>query len=156
MGVLGHQVGPSFAPVGCLSKTLDPRVKGWKPCLWVLASAAVLIQESKKTCFRITAYHSFFTSPIRTPNLQGLQSLLPSHILAHQMALTEDPILIFKSCPLLNPATLLHLLPPSPNHMAPIHSCIETIKHSLPHPSNIPEGLLIYSILIYRWQLHLS
>jgi hypothetical protein len=51
LGVLGHNTGPSFAPVSYLSKQLDPTTRGWAPCLRALAAASLLIQESKKLTF---------------------------------------------------------------------------------------------------------
>ena len=38
LGVLGHQLGPSFAPVAYLSKKLDLTTQGWAPCIRALAS----------------------------------------------------------------------------------------------------------------------
>jgi hypothetical protein len=51
LGVLEHNIGPSFAPVAYLSKQLDPITRGWAPCLRALAAASLLIQESKKLIF---------------------------------------------------------------------------------------------------------
>jgi hypothetical protein len=48
LGVLGHNIGPSFVPVAYLSKQLDPTTRGWAPCLRTLAAASFLIQKSKK------------------------------------------------------------------------------------------------------------
>jgi hypothetical protein len=51
LGVLGHNIGPSLAPVAYLSKQLDPTTTGWAPCLKALAATSLLIQEGKKLTF---------------------------------------------------------------------------------------------------------
>jgi hypothetical protein len=51
LGVLGHNIGPSFAPVAYLSKQLDPTTRGWAPCLRALTATSFLFQESKKLTF---------------------------------------------------------------------------------------------------------
>jgi hypothetical protein len=51
LGVLGHNIGSSFAPVAYLSKQLDPITRGWAPCLRALEATSLLIQESKKLTF---------------------------------------------------------------------------------------------------------
>ncbi|XP_049998140.1 uncharacterized protein [Alexandromys fortis] len=38
LGVLGHQLGPSFAPVAYLSKKMDLTTWGWAPCICALYS----------------------------------------------------------------------------------------------------------------------
>ena len=43
LGVLGHQLGPSFAPVAYLSKKMDLTTQGWTPCIRALAAAELLI-----------------------------------------------------------------------------------------------------------------
>ena len=43
LGVLGHQLGPSFAPVAYLSKRVDLTIHGWAPCICTLAAAELLI-----------------------------------------------------------------------------------------------------------------
>lgn len=43
LGALGHQLGPSFAPVAYLSKKLDLTIQGWAPCIRALAAAELLI-----------------------------------------------------------------------------------------------------------------
>jgi hypothetical protein len=40
LGVLGHNIGPSFAPVAYLSEKLDPTTREWAPCLRALAAAS--------------------------------------------------------------------------------------------------------------------
>jgi hypothetical protein len=67
LGVLGHNIGPSFAPVAYLSKQLDPTTRGWAPCLRALAAASLLIQESKKLNFG---------SPLTVYSLHILSELL--------------------------------------------------------------------------------
>jgi hypothetical protein len=59
----------------------------------------------------------------------------PSHILSLQVALVEDPILSFISCPPLILTTLL-LLSPTPL----THSCPETLEKFFPCPDHIQEG----------------
>jgi hypothetical protein len=51
LGVLRHNIGPSFSPAAYLSKQLDPTTRGWAPCLRSLAAASLLIQKSKKLTF---------------------------------------------------------------------------------------------------------
>jgi hypothetical protein len=70
---------------------------------------------------------------------------MPSlHILSFQVALVEDPILTFISCPPLNPATLL-LLSSTPL----IHSCPEILEELLPCADHIQEGT--FSQADYTW-----
>jgi hypothetical protein len=109
LGVLGHNIGPSFASVTYLSKQLDLTTRGWAPCLRTLMAASLLIQESKKLTFGslLTVYSSHSLSEFLT--YKGLHSMPPSLILFLQMALVEDSTLSFISCSPLNPATLLPL-----------------------------------------------
>jgi hypothetical protein len=51
LGILGHNIGPSFAPVTYLSKQLDPTTRGWAPCLRALVAASFLFQETKMLTF---------------------------------------------------------------------------------------------------------
>jgi hypothetical protein len=99
LGVLGHNIGPSFAPVAYLSKQLDPTTRGWAPCLRTLAAASLPIRESKKLTFgsHLTVYSSHSLSELLT--YKGLHSMPPSRILVLQVALVEDPTLTFISCP---------------------------------------------------------
>jgi hypothetical protein len=109
LAVLGHNIGPSFAPVAYLSKQLDPTTRGWAPCLRALVAASLLIQESKKLTFgsplTVCSPHSL----LELLTYKGLYSIPLSCILSLQVALVEDPTLTFVSCPPLNPATLLPL-----------------------------------------------
>jgi hypothetical protein len=61
LGVLGHNIGPSFAPVAYLSKQTPDR--GWAPCLRAFAATYLLIQESKNLTFgsplSVCSPHSF-------------------------------------------------------------------------------------------------
>lgn len=62
--VLGHQLGPSFAPVAYFKK-LDHTIQGWTPCLWALATDKLLICKSKKLIFRspitvFSPHHLFY------------------------------------------------------------------------------------------------
>jgi ribonuclease HI len=68
LGVLGHNIGPSFAPVAYLSKQLDPTTRGWAPCFRALAAASLLIQESQKLTFGfpLTVYSSHSLSELLT------------------------------------------------------------------------------------------
>ena len=43
LGVLGHQLGPSFAHVAHLSNKLDLTIQGWAPCIHTLTSTELLI-----------------------------------------------------------------------------------------------------------------
>ena len=44
LGVLGHQLGPSFAPVAYLmKKKVDLTIQGWAPCICTLAATELLI-----------------------------------------------------------------------------------------------------------------
>ena len=43
LGVLGHQLGPSFAHVAHLSNKLDLIIQGWAPCIHTLTSTELLI-----------------------------------------------------------------------------------------------------------------
>ncbi|XP_049977221.1 uncharacterized protein [Alexandromys fortis] len=61
LGVLGHQLGPSFAPVAYLSKKMDLTTQGWAPCIRALAAAKLLIRESKKTNLR-SIHYGFLSS----------------------------------------------------------------------------------------------
>jgi hypothetical protein len=47
LGVLGHQLGPSFAPVSYLSKKLDLTIQGWAPCIHTLEATELLIESQK-------------------------------------------------------------------------------------------------------------
>jgi hypothetical protein len=51
LGVLGQMKGPTFVPVAYLSKQPDLVIKGWQPCLYALAAAALLTQEASKLTF---------------------------------------------------------------------------------------------------------
>jgi hypothetical protein len=137
LGVLRHNIGPSFAPVAYLSKQVDPTTRGWALCLRVLAAASLLIQESKKLTFGspLTVYSPHSLSELLT--CKGLYSMPPSHILSLQVALVEDPTLTFISCPLLNPATLLPL-----SSIPLVHSCPKILEELLPCPDHIQEGTL--------------
>ena len=42
LGILGHQLGPSFAPVAHLSKRLDLTTQRWAPCIRALAATQLL------------------------------------------------------------------------------------------------------------------
>jgi hypothetical protein len=61
LGVLGHNIGPSFAPVAYLSKQLDSTTRGWDLCLRALAAASLLIQDSKKLTFGSPPYCLFLS-----------------------------------------------------------------------------------------------
>jgi hypothetical protein len=97
LGVLGHNIGPSFAPVAYLSKQLVPTTRGWTPCLRALAAASLLIQESKKLTFGspLTIYSSHSLLELLT--YKELHSMTPSRTLSLQVALVEDPTLTFTS-----------------------------------------------------------
>jgi hypothetical protein len=56
IGVLGHNIGSSFALGAYLSKQLDPTTKRWAPCLRALAATSLLIQKSKKLIFGSPPY----------------------------------------------------------------------------------------------------
>jgi hypothetical protein len=71
LGVLGHNIGPSFAPVAYLSKQLDPTTREWAPCLRALAAASLLIQESEKLTFG---------SPLTVCSSHSLLELLTLHV----------------------------------------------------------------------------
>ena len=45
LGVLGHQLGPSFAPVAYLSKKLDLTTQGWAPCICTLVTTELLVSQ---------------------------------------------------------------------------------------------------------------
>jgi ribonuclease HI len=60
----------------------------------------------------------------------------PSHILSLQVALVEDPTLMFISCPPLNLATLLPL-----SSTPLVHSCPKILEELLPCPDHIQEGI---------------
>jgi hypothetical protein len=144
LGVLGHNLGPSFTPVAYLSKQLDPTTREWAPCLRALAASSLLIQESKKLTFEspLTVYSPHNLSELFT--YKGLYSMPPSHILSLQVALVKDPTLTFVSCAPLNPATLLPL-----SSIPLVHSCPEILKGLLPCPDHIQEGTL--SQADYTW-----
>jgi hypothetical protein len=78
-----------------LSKQLDPKTRGWAPCLRALAVASLLIQESKKLSFGspLTVYSPHSLSELLT--YKGLYSMPPSHVLSLQVALVENPTLTF-------------------------------------------------------------
>lgn len=82
LGALGHQIGPSFAPVAYMSKKLDLTIQGWAPCIHTLAAAELLIRESKKLTFGspITVFSSHNLSQLLT--YKGLQTLPPSRFLS--------------------------------------------------------------------------
>jgi hypothetical protein len=82
LGVLEHNIGPSFAPVAYLSKQLDPTTREWAPCLRALAAASLLVQESKKLTFGslLTVYSSHSLLELLT--YKGLHSMPPSRILS--------------------------------------------------------------------------
>lgn len=146
LGALGHQLGPSFAPVAYLSKKLDLTSQGWAPCIRALAAAELLIRESKKLSFgsSITVFSHHNLSHLLT--YKGLQTLPPSRVLSLQVALLEDATLTFRTCPPLNISSLL----PQPNaDYSPSHSCTETLEELLPHPSHIQEGTLPQAT--YTW-----
>ncbi|XP_007653304.3 uncharacterized protein LOC103162167, partial [Cricetulus griseus] len=146
LGVLGHQLGPFFAPVAYLSKKLDLTTQGWASCIRALAAAELLIRESKKLTFGspITVFSHHNLSHLLT--YRGLQTLPPSRVLSLQVALVEDATLTFQSCPPLNISNFL----PQPNaNYSPTHSCIETLEELLPHPSHIQEGTLPQAT--YTW-----
>ena len=139
LGVLGHQLGPSFAPVAYLSKKMDLTTKGWAPCIRALAAAELLIRESKKLTFgaSTTVFSHHNLSNLLT--YKGLQTLPPSRVLSLQVALMEDTSLTFQGCA---PINISNLLPqPNANH-SPSHSCVEVLEDLLPHPSHIQEGSL--------------
>jgi hypothetical protein len=144
LGVLGHNIGPSFTPVAFLSKQLDPTTRGWAPCFRALEAASLLIQESKKLTFGspLTVYSPNSLSELLT--YKGLYSMPPSRILSLQVALVVDPTLTFLSCPPLNPATLLPL-----SSTSLVHSCPEILGEILPCPDHIQEGTL--SQTDYTW-----
>jgi ribonuclease HI len=82
---------------------------------------------------------------------KSLQTLPPSRVLSLQVALIEDSMLTFQSCLPLNISNLL----PQPNiDHSPSHSCTETLKELLPHPSHIQEGTLPQGI--YTWYIDAS
>jgi ribonuclease HI len=137
LGVLGHNIGPSFAPIAYLSKQLDPTTRGWAPCLRALAAASLLIQESKKLTFGslLTVYSTHSLSECLT--YKALHSMPLSHILPLQVDLGEDPTLTFISCPPLNPDTLVPL-----SSTPLIHSCPEILEELLPCSDYIQEGTL--------------
>ena len=78
LGILGHQLGPSFAPAAYLSKKLDLTTQGWAPCIRALADPAFLIHESKKLTFGspTTVFSHHNLSHLLT--YKGLQTLPPS------------------------------------------------------------------------------
>lgn len=146
LGVLGHQLGPSFAPVAYLSKKLDHTIQGWAPCLRALAAAELLIRESKKLTF---GSPTTVLSPHHLSHLltyKGLQTLPPSRVLSLQVALVEDTTLTFQPCPPLN---ISNLLPQPVSKYSPSHSYIETLEELLPHPTHIHEGALPQAT--YTW-----
>jgi hypothetical protein len=135
LGVLGHDIGPSFTPVAYLSKQLNPTTRGWVPCLRALAAASLLIQESKKLTFvsPLTVYSPHSLLELLT--YKGLFSMPPSCILSLQVALVEDSILTFVLWPPLNPATCLPL-----SSTPLVHFCPEILEELLPCPDHIQEA----------------
>jgi hypothetical protein len=75
IGVLGHNIGPSFVPVAYLSKQLDPTTRGWAPCLRALAATSLLIQESKKLTFGSPLKQ--FTPLIASQNSSHIRDFTP-------------------------------------------------------------------------------
>jgi hypothetical protein len=77
LGVLGHNIRPSFTPVAYLSKQLDPTTRGWAACLRALAATSLLIQESKRLTFGslFTVYSSYSLPELLT--YKGLYSMAP-------------------------------------------------------------------------------
>ena len=51
LGVLTERLGPKPQPVTYLSKRLNPTAWGWPPCLWNLATIAILIEDDFKLSF---------------------------------------------------------------------------------------------------------
>jgi hypothetical protein len=82
LGALCHQIGPSFAPVTCLSKKLDLTIQGWASCICTLAATELLIRESKKLTFAspITVFSSHNLSQLLM--YKRLQTLPPSRVLS--------------------------------------------------------------------------
>ncbi|XP_076403062.1 uncharacterized protein LOC143267687 [Peromyscus maniculatus bairdii] len=124
---------------------LDLTSQGWAPCIHALAAAELLIRESKKLSFgsSITVFSHHNLSHLLT--YKGLQTLPPSRVLSLQVALLEDATLTFRTCPPLNISSLL----PQPNADYSPHSCTETLKELLPHPSHIQESTLPQAT--YTW-----
>ena len=89
LGVLGHQLGPSFAHVAHLSNKLDLTIQGWAPCIHILA--ATPYSRVKKLTFgsHITVFSSHNLSQLLT--YKGLQTLPPSRVLSFQVVLIEVP-----------------------------------------------------------------
>lgn len=139
LGVLGQMQGPTFAPVAYLSKQLDPTVRGWAPCLRVLAAAQKLQQETFKLTFGAPLT---ICSPHHLKDLlayKSLHTLPPSRVLALITSFLENPSISFQSCSPLNPATLL---PVHPTPEPPLHNCLETLQSLTHSPSTIVEGPL--------------
>jgi hypothetical protein len=74
LGVLGHNKGPSFAPVAYLSKQLDPTTRGLSPCLRALAATSLLIQESKNLPLGPPL---LFSPPIASQNSSCIRDFTP-------------------------------------------------------------------------------
>ena len=51
LGVLTQKLGPEPQPVAYLSKSLNPTMRGWPPCLQNLAAVAILIEDDLKLSF---------------------------------------------------------------------------------------------------------
>ena len=112
----------------------------------MLAAAELLIRESKKLNFGspINVFSSHNLSQLLM--YKGLQTLPPFRVLSFQVALIEDPTLTFQTC---RPINISNLLPkPNTNHSL-FHSCTETLKELLLHPSHIQEGT--FPQVTYTW-----
>ena len=48
LGELTQRLGPEPQPVAYLSKSLNPTMRGWPPCLQNLAAVAILIEDDLK------------------------------------------------------------------------------------------------------------
>jgi hypothetical protein len=51
---VAQSAGDSIAPIGYISKQLDPIYRGWLACLKILATAFLLIPEAQKITFNLS------------------------------------------------------------------------------------------------------
>ena len=134
LGVLTQRLGSETQPVVYLSKRLDPNAQGWPPCLWNLATIAILREDALKLSFggKLTIFVSHQVKQLL--NGRGHLWMSDQRILRYQVVLMENPGLTIPPCEVLNPATIL----PNTEGSLPFHSCLETFGPL----DKIPRGIV--------------
>ena len=91
LGVLTQRLGSETQPVVYSPKRLDPTAQGWPPCLWNLATIAILREDALKLSLggKLTIFVSHQVKQLL--NGRGHLWMSDQRILRYQVVLMENP-----------------------------------------------------------------